>query len=111
MRIKTIKGHQGIGTEGKGATYVEAAGWGKYRWWRYLLGLVFILFTGLVVGGIVAPRIAFLLGGQEGCLARPGHLAGRGVLRHHRARRRVVPGRRTARRPRSRGSQPLLRLV
>jgi uncharacterized protein len=69
MRIKTIKGHQGIGTEGKDATYVEAAWWGKYRWWRYLLGLVVILFAGLVVGGIVAPRIAFLFGGQEGFAA------------------------------------------
>ncbi|KAM3103698.1 type II CAAX prenyl endopeptidase Rce1 family protein [Phormidesmis sp. 146-20] len=51
------------------ATYVEAARWGKYRWWRYVLGLVVILFVGLVVGGIATPRIAFLLGGQEGFAA------------------------------------------
>ena len=69
MQFKATKGHQGIGTEGKDATYVEAAGWGKYRWWRYLLGLVVIFFVGLVVGGIATPRIAFLLGGQEGLAA------------------------------------------
>ena len=69
MRIKAIKGQQGIGTEVKDATYVDAAGWGKYRWWRYLLGLVVIFFVGLVVGGIATPRIAFLLGGQEGLAA------------------------------------------
>ena len=45
----------------KNATYVEAARWGKYRGWRYVLGLV--------VGGIATPRIAFLLGGQEGLAA------------------------------------------
>ncbi|WP_228014681.1 CPBP family intramembrane glutamic endopeptidase [Fortiea sp. LEGE XX443] len=55
--------------EAKDATYVEAAGWGKYRWWRYLLGLVVILFVGLVVSGIAVPRVAFLLGGQEGLAA------------------------------------------
>lgn len=69
MRIKAIKGKQGIGTEVKDAAYIEAAGWGKYRWWRYLLGLVVILFAGLVVGGIATPRIAFLLDGQEGLAA------------------------------------------
>ena len=53
----------------KNATYVEAARWGKYRGWRYVLGLVVILFAGLVVGGIATPRIAFLLGGQEGLAA------------------------------------------
>jgi uncharacterized protein len=69
MRIKATKGKQGIGTEVQDATYVEAAGWGKYRWWRYVLGLVVILFVGLVVGGIATPRIAFLLSGQEGLAA------------------------------------------
>ncbi|MEG3846850.1 CPBP family intramembrane metalloprotease [Microcoleus sp. herbarium19] len=69
MKFKAIKGHLGIGTEGKDATYVEAAGWGKYRWWRYVLGLVVIFFVGLVVGGIAVPRVAFLLGGQEGLAA------------------------------------------
>ncbi|GAB4382405.1 MAG: type II CAAX endopeptidase family protein [Elainellaceae cyanobacterium] len=69
MRIKATKGHQGSGTEGKGATYVEAARWGKYRGWRYVLGLVVIFFVGLVVGGIATPRIAFLFGGQEGLAA------------------------------------------
>lgn len=69
MRFKTIKGKPGIGTEVKDATYVEAAKWGKYRWWRYVLGLVVIFFVGLVVGGIATSRIAFLLGGQEGFAA------------------------------------------
>ncbi|WP_404788354.1 lysostaphin resistance A-like protein [Altericista sp. CCNU0014] len=69
MKFKAIKGHQRSGTEGKDATYVDAAGWGKYRWWRYLLGLVVIFFVGLVVGGIATPRIAFLLGGQEALAA------------------------------------------
>lgn len=69
MRIKAIKGRTRIVTEVKDATYVEAAGWDKYRWWRYVLGLVVILFAGLVVNGIVAPRIAFLLDGQEGLAA------------------------------------------
>jgi uncharacterized protein len=50
MKFKAIKGLQGSGTEVKGATSVEAAGWGKYRWWRYLLGLVVILFAWLIVG-------------------------------------------------------------
>ena len=44
MRIKAIKGKQGIGTEAKDSTYVEAARWGKHRGWRYVLGLVVILF-------------------------------------------------------------------
>ncbi|NJL39804.1 MAG: CPBP family intramembrane metalloprotease [Leptolyngbyaceae cyanobacterium SM1_4_3] len=69
MRSKATKEHQGIGTEVKDATYLEAARWGKHRGWRYLLGLVVIFFVGLVVGGIATPRIAFLLGGQEGFAA------------------------------------------
>lgn len=36
MRIKAIKGKQGIGTDVKDATYVEAAKWGKHRGWRCL---------------------------------------------------------------------------
>ncbi|MBD2096338.1 CPBP family intramembrane metalloprotease [Trichocoleus sp. FACHB-591] len=50
MKSKAIKGHLGIGPEVKDATYVEAARWGKYRGWRYVLGLVIILFAWLVVG-------------------------------------------------------------
>jgi uncharacterized protein len=42
MKFQVIKGHQRIETEVKDTTYVEAAGWGKYRGWRYLLGLVVI---------------------------------------------------------------------
>nr|WP_238717933.1 CPBP family intramembrane glutamic endopeptidase [Petrachloros mirabilis] len=60
---------QGIIAEAKKVTYVEAAGWGKYRWWRYVLGLVVIFFVGLVVNGITVPRVAFLLGGQEALAA------------------------------------------
>ncbi|MGB7314350.1 MAG: CPBP family intramembrane glutamic endopeptidase [Nodosilinea sp.] len=69
MKIKAIKGHQGIGMEVKDVTYVEAARWGKHRGWRYVLGLVVILFVGLVVSGIAIPRVAFLLGGQKGLAA------------------------------------------
>ncbi|HEY9664278.1 MAG TPA: CPBP family intramembrane glutamate endopeptidase, partial [Allocoleopsis sp.] len=69
MRFKATKGKSRIGMEVKDATYVEAAKWGKYRWWRYVLGLVAIFFVGLVVGGIATPRIAFLLGGQEALAA------------------------------------------
>ncbi|ABA25188.1 Abortive infection protein (plasmid) [Trichormus variabilis ATCC 29413] len=64
MRIKAITGHQKIGTEAKDSTYVEAAGWGKYRWWRYVLGLMIILFAWMVVGSSASVLVAFALGGQ-----------------------------------------------
>ncbi|MBH8552598.1 CPBP family intramembrane metalloprotease [Nostocaceae cyanobacterium CENA357] len=64
MRIKATKGKQGIGTDVKDATYVEAARWGKYRGWRYVLGLVIILFAWLVVGSGASVLVAFALGGQ-----------------------------------------------
>jgi uncharacterized protein len=64
MRIKAIKGKQGIGTEVKDATYVEAARWGKYRGWRYVLGMVIILFAWLVVGSGASVLVAIALGGQ-----------------------------------------------
>ena len=35
-------------------TYVEAARWGKYRGWRYVLGLVVILFAWLIVGTVAS---------------------------------------------------------
>jgi len=70
MKFQAITGKQGSGTEVKDTTYVEAARWGKYRGWRYVLGLVVILFAWLVVGSIAAtPLVAFLLGGQEGLAA------------------------------------------
>ncbi|BAY91396.1 MULTISPECIES: CPBP family intramembrane glutamic endopeptidase [unclassified Tolypothrix] len=64
MRIKATKGKQGIGTEVKDATYVEAARWGKYREWRYVLGLVVILFSWLVIGSLASVFVAFALSGQ-----------------------------------------------
>jgi uncharacterized BrkB/YihY/UPF0761 family membrane protein len=64
MQFKATKGHQGIGTEVKDATYVEAARWGKYRGWRYVLGLVVILFAWLVVGTGAGVLVAFALSGQ-----------------------------------------------
>ena len=71
-----IKGHLGIGTEVKDATYVEAARWGKYRGWRYVLGLVVILFAWLVVGTVGTAFVAFALDGREGLAAfRRGDLA------------------------------------
>ncbi len=48
----------------KNATYVEAARWGKYRGWRYVLGLVIILFAWLVVGTGASVLVAFALSGQ-----------------------------------------------
>ncbi|BAY29242.1 abortive infection protein [Nostoc carneum NIES-2107] len=64
MRIKATKGKQGIGTEVKDATYVEAAHWGKYRGWRYVLGLVVILFSWLVIGSLASVLVAFAFSGQ-----------------------------------------------
>ncbi|MEA5574380.1 type II CAAX endopeptidase family protein [Calothrix sp. UHCC 0171] len=64
MRIKATKGKQGIGTDVKDATYVEAACWGKYRGWRYILGLVVILFSWLVIGSLASVLVAFALNGQ-----------------------------------------------
>jgi uncharacterized protein len=69
MRIKAIKGKQGIGAEVKDATYVEAARWGKHRGWRYALGLVVILFSWLVVGSVGSAIVAFALDGPEGFAA------------------------------------------
>jgi uncharacterized protein len=69
MRIKAIRGKQGIGTEVKDATYVEAAGWGKYRWWRYVLGLIIILFAWMVAANFVSALVALVLGGKEGAEA------------------------------------------
>ncbi|HEY9669529.1 MAG TPA: CPBP family intramembrane glutamic endopeptidase [Coleofasciculaceae cyanobacterium] len=64
MKFKAIKGHLGIGTEVKDTTYVEAARWGKYRGWRYVLGLVIILFAWLVVGTGASVLVAIALSGQ-----------------------------------------------
>jgi hypothetical protein len=69
MRIKAIKGKQGIGTEVKDATYVEAARWGKYRGWRYVLGLTIILFSWMVVANFASAIVALALGGKEGAAA------------------------------------------
>ncbi|WP_404788339.1 lysostaphin resistance A-like protein [Altericista sp. CCNU0014] len=69
MRIKAIKRKQGIGTDVKDATYVEAAGWGKYRWWRYLLGLTIILFSWMIAANVASALVALALGGKEGAAA------------------------------------------
>ncbi|MEA5449156.1 hypothetical protein VB780_11295 [Leptolyngbya sp. CCNP1308] len=58
MKINTIK------PEVQDATYVEAARWGKHRGWRYVLGLVIILFAWLVVGTGASVLVAFALSGQ-----------------------------------------------
>ncbi|MCC5618168.1 CPBP family intramembrane metalloprotease [Nostoc sp. CHAB 5836] len=55
--------------EGKDATYVEAARWGKHRWWRYLLGLMIILFAWMVVANFASAIVALALGGKEGVAA------------------------------------------
>lgn len=69
MQTKDIEKKEGIATEAKEATYVEAARWGKHRWWRYLLGLVTILFAWMVLANVASALVAFALGGQEGLAA------------------------------------------
>ncbi|MBI4784856.1 MAG: CPBP family intramembrane metalloprotease [Oscillatoriophycideae cyanobacterium NC_groundwater_1537_Pr4_S-0.65um_50_18] len=64
MKFKAVKGKQGIGTEVKDTTYVETARWGKYRGWRYVLGLVIILFAWLVVGTGASVLVAIAFSGQ-----------------------------------------------
>lgn len=46
-----------------GETYVEAARRGGHSWWRYLMGIFAILFSWLVVGGLLTFGLAFGLGG------------------------------------------------
>jgi membrane protease YdiL (CAAX protease family) len=69
MKFKATKGKPRIGTEVKDVTYVEAAKWGKYRGWRYILGLVIILFAWLIVGTGASLLVAIALSGQ------PNHAA------------------------------------
>jgi uncharacterized protein len=64
MKFKAIPGKQGSATKVKDVTYVEAARWGKYRGWRYILGLVVILFAWLVVGTVASVLVAFAFSGQ-----------------------------------------------
>jgi uncharacterized protein len=45
-------------------SYVEAARRGEHQWWRYLLGLVVILFAWLVVGIFASVLVPFALTGQ-----------------------------------------------
>jgi membrane protease YdiL (CAAX protease family) len=69
MRIDATKGKQGIGTEVKDTTYVEAARWGKHRGWRYLLGLTIVLFAWMVAANFASAIVALALGGKEGVAA------------------------------------------
>ncbi|MGJ3248738.1 MAG: CPBP family intramembrane glutamic endopeptidase [Elainellaceae cyanobacterium] len=69
MEMQNTERTEGIAAEARKVTYVEAARWGKHRWWRYLLGLVVILFAWLVVGGVASLLVAIALGGQEGLAA------------------------------------------
>lgn len=64
MEMRNTEGMEGITAEAKKVTYVEAARWGKYRGWRYPLGLVIILFSWLVVGSGASVLVAIALGGQ-----------------------------------------------
>lgn len=59
----------------KDTTYVEAARWGKYRWWRYVLGLTSVLFAWLIVGTVASLFVAFALSGQTNyaALSPVGH--------------------------------------
>ena len=69
MRFKASKGKPRIETELKDATYVEAARWGKYRRWRYVLGLMVILFAWMVAANFASALVALALGGKEGAAA------------------------------------------
>ncbi len=64
IRITATKGKKGIVTEVEDTTYVEAARRGKHRGWRYVLGLVVILFAWLVVGTGASVLVAIALSGQ-----------------------------------------------
>jgi membrane protease YdiL (CAAX protease family) len=66
MKMQNTERTEGITAEAKKVTYVEAARWGKHRGWRYLLGLVIILFAWLVVGSVGSAIAAFALDGSEG---------------------------------------------
>lgn len=70
MKFKAIKGHpikgqQGIGTDVQDATYVEAARWGKYQWWRYFLGLMIILFAWMIAANFASAIVALAIGGKD----------------------------------------------
>ena len=52
-------------------TYLEAGRRGKNSWWRYLLGVVFIVFMWFVVGGRASVVLSNALGGADRRL--PGH--------------------------------------
>ncbi len=41
-------------------TYLDIARQGKNSWWRYLLGLIIILFVWLIIGGIISGIFLFL---------------------------------------------------
>lgn len=64
MGMEDTERTEGTMAEVKEATYVEAARRGGHRWWRYLVGLVVILFSWLVVGSVASVLVAFALGGQ-----------------------------------------------
>ena len=69
MEMQNAERAEGIATEAKEATYVEAARRSGHRWWHYLLGLAVILFAWLVVGSVATVLVAFALGGREGIAA------------------------------------------
>lgn len=57
-------------------SYLDAARWGRQSGWRYLLGILFILFMYLVVGGVLAVFVAALFGGSAQQLATEPSLLG-----------------------------------
>ena len=64
MEMEDTGRTEGIRTGAKEATYVEAVRRGGHRWWRYLVGLVVILFSWLIVGSAASVLVAFALGGR-----------------------------------------------
>ncbi len=53
----------------KNVTYMESARWGKYRWWRYLLGLTNVLFAWMVAANVASALVSIAFGGREGVAA------------------------------------------
>ncbi len=66
MGTQNTERTKGITAEATKVTYVEAARRGRHQWWRYLLGLVVILFAWLVFGSVGSLLVAFAIAGQDG---------------------------------------------
>jgi hypothetical protein len=61
---------------GAGGTFLEAGGRGENAWWRYALGVVFVVFVWFVVGGWASVALGSLLGVSAGQVAAASSSAG-----------------------------------